>query len=395
MPSSLTSIVWGNVSAPVTFNFREPGDCQMYDYGRFYCLDGCEHTGIDIGLNCFTPLYAAADGTITCAGTGVGAGYDNAGCAVFDDTSCGGGAGRLELLLDDGSVAIYGHCATVEVPLQSRVARGQRIATSGGMNGPHLHFEYRVPNGQCQAMYAIVDPVPLLTGTTPPSEEFGLGDVLRATEPLNLRDGPGLGEPIIVTMATNTRVMVVSPSGPTIADGFHWYKIETRYGRGWAAGEYLTTTSPNNLIANPTANTNLDFIVANRTVTTIDRIYLDGSYRVRAVTAGTATVEGTRYLSDSPLNMHNERYFAGVINQVTGSPGKILDYIRVVAYFTDGTKKYSSPVIVHLTDDWKGVVSNTLTILPGKEIEQMALQATVENPEAMTFYTDNVWVVEI
>jgi len=100
-------------------------------------------------------------------------------------------------------------------------------------------------------------------------------------------------------------------------------------------------------------------------------------------------------LAQKALNMHNERYFAGVINQVTGSPGKILDYIRVVAYFTDGTKKYSSSVIVHLTDDWKGVVSNTLTILPGKEIEQMALQATVENPEAMTFYTDNVWVVEI
>lgn len=206
MPSALTSVVWGNVSAPVTFNFKAPGDCEMYNYGTAYGLDGCEHTGIDIGLACGTTIYAVADGVITCSGSGSAPGYDGGWCYGFGDVNCGGGAGRIEQVLDDGSVVIYGHCATALVSVQTRVRRGDPIATSGGMNGPHLHFELRKPGcSTCSSGYSIEDPEELLTGAVPNPPNFSVGDVLRvaSSSGLNLREGPGLSYSIVQTMPVN------------------------------------------------------------------------------------------------------------------------------------------------------------------------------------------------
>ena len=301
--------------------------CQIYDYATSLCCPACTHPGADIQAY-YEPVYSATDGAVIVA---------QADCNFYTPNWI-----QIEPTTGQfaGDQLIYAHLSNIASGIYpgATVTKGQRIGTTGTDGCPpnygneHLHFEHRVPDPCGYYGWRSADPVPILTstdanggGATP---TLDLGNVLRVTEALNLREGPGLGEPRITTMVANTRVMVVSPSGPTVADGFHWYKIQTRHGRGWAAGEYLIPTAINNLTANPTANTNLDFIEPNRTVTTISQVSLDGSYRVRAVTAGTATVEGTRYLSDSPLNMHNERYFAGVINQVKGTPGKILDFQR-------------------------------------------------------------------
>lgn len=263
MARDLTSIVWGNVPAPVTFEFRAPGDCGLYDYGRYYCLNGCEHTGMDIGLACGTTLYAVGAGEITCAGTGVGPGYDGFGCAAFGDD--GGGAGRVELLLDDGTVAIYGHSSAALVSVGQRVVRGDPIARSGTAGtGPHLHFEQRVPNSGCASGYAIADPEPLLPQVGASSPGFVVGDTLAvdASDGLDLRGGPGLSYPLITTMPWNRKAIVVSE--PTVADGYHWYQLETRHGRGWAAGEYMKRVTPREYLHNPTANSSLSSIVPNR-----------------------------------------------------------------------------------------------------------------------------------
>lgn len=80
------------------------------------------------------------------------------------------------------------------------------------------------------------------TGTNPaPSAKFAAGDTVRVTAGLYLRTGPGTGYSVITTMPTGTVCTVVG--GPTGANGYSWYQVDTPYGRGWAAGEFLEKTS--------------------------------------------------------------------------------------------------------------------------------------------------------
>ncbi len=58
------------------------------------------------------------------------------------------------------------------------------------------------------------------------------------TAGLYLRTGPGFDTGVITTMPTGTICTVVS--GPQSANGLTWYQVDTSYGRGWAAGEYMT-----------------------------------------------------------------------------------------------------------------------------------------------------------
>lgn len=75
------------------------------------------------------------------------------------------------------------------------------------------------------------------TSPTPSPAKFVAGDTVRVTAGLYLRTGPGTGYGVITTMPTGTVCKVVS--GPTAANGLTWYQLDTPYGRGWAAGEYL------------------------------------------------------------------------------------------------------------------------------------------------------------
>ncbi len=68
---------------------------------------------------------------------------------------------------------------------------------------------------------------------------FGVGETATvATDALNLRDGIGLGAPVLRVLAEGTMVTVTG--SPVRADGFVWYPVQTGSGgSGWVAGEYL------------------------------------------------------------------------------------------------------------------------------------------------------------
>jgi hypothetical protein len=243
---TLKSIVWGGESASILTRHGDDvrawnPDCSWYDYGLFYGLDGCQHPGMDISLPDGTNLYAVGPGTVMCAGTNVGEGYDQGGCAAYEDDY--GRAGRVELLLDDGSVAIYGHSSQALKRIGERVATGDLIAKSGYANSAHLHFEYRVPDSRCTLGYAAVDPMPLLKNASLVTEQFASGVTLevRPEDGLRLREDPGLTAPIITVMQPGEEVSVLR--GPTVVDGYLWYFLETRFGRGWSAGEYLSAVN--------------------------------------------------------------------------------------------------------------------------------------------------------
>lgn len=102
------------------------------------------HTGIDIGCQTGSAIYAAHDGKVTLAGW-AGA-YGN---TVEID---GGG----------GFSTSYHHMSKVAATVGQNVSAGSvigYIGSTGNSTGPHLHFEVRM-NGKA------VDPNPYLSGST-------------------------------------------------------------------------------------------------------------------------------------------------------------------------------------------------------------------------------------
>lgn len=76
----------------------------------------------------------------------------------------------------------------------------------------------------------------------PPEGEFSVGDTVVTVTGLNLRSTPSTSGSILVTMPTGTEGTVLA--GPTAANGFDWYQLQTSIGTGWAAGEYLDLADP-------------------------------------------------------------------------------------------------------------------------------------------------------
>lgn len=70
---------------------------------------------------------------------------------------------------------------------------------------------------------------------------FAAGDLAEVdVARLNCRSGPGLDADVIDVIDGGTEVDILT--GPTTADGYHWYRVRTADGNvGWVAGEWLTT----------------------------------------------------------------------------------------------------------------------------------------------------------
>ena len=95
--------------------------CQLWGYKG--------HTGIDIGVNKGSKIYAAAEGTVVKVKIS-GTGYGN------------------HIIIDHGSgvQTLYAHCSDIFVALGQKVEKGEEIArtgSTGNSTGTHLHFEVR------------------------------------------------------------------------------------------------------------------------------------------------------------------------------------------------------------------------------------------------------------
>lgn len=92
------------------------------------------HKGIDIGAPNGTPIYAAADGTITYSS------YNS------------GGYGNLVIISHGNGVeTYYGHCSKLYVKKGQTVKAGDKIGavgSTGRSTGNHLHFEIRQNGNQ-------------------------------------------------------------------------------------------------------------------------------------------------------------------------------------------------------------------------------------------------------
>lgn len=103
-------------------------------FGSKESIRTSSHKGIDIGAPNGTPIYAAADGTVTYAS------YNS------------GGYGNLVIISHgNGIETYYGHCSKLYVKKGQKVSAGDNIAavgSTGRSTGNHLHFEIRQNGSQ-------------------------------------------------------------------------------------------------------------------------------------------------------------------------------------------------------------------------------------------------------
>jgi murein DD-endopeptidase MepM/ murein hydrolase activator NlpD len=94
----------------------------------FHDQENPGHAGLDIAAAMYDPLYAAAAGTVSFAGSS--GGYGN--LVVIDHS--------------DGWQSWYGHLSLLYVTAGQEVSQGEPIGAAGSTgfsSGPHLHFELR------------------------------------------------------------------------------------------------------------------------------------------------------------------------------------------------------------------------------------------------------------
>jgi len=94
-------------------------------WGRF-------HEGVDFGASFGTPIYAAHDGKVIFAGSGLN------------------GYGLMVVIKGNGIFTVYAHAQELYVETGDSVRAKEAIAEvgdTGHASGPHLHFEVRVNLG--------------------------------------------------------------------------------------------------------------------------------------------------------------------------------------------------------------------------------------------------------
>jgi murein DD-endopeptidase MepM/ murein hydrolase activator NlpD len=145
--------------------FNTPSNNGYYGYGAQYGLNGTNHTGVDITGPWNSVYRSPVSGTVTCAGTGNGAGADGGGCAAFNTMDGKGGAGRVEVQLDNGAVLIFGHSQGSFVRPGQRINAGDALGTVGWANSDHVHLEARIKDPTTSSGWRIVDPRTVLGGS--------------------------------------------------------------------------------------------------------------------------------------------------------------------------------------------------------------------------------------
>jgi uncharacterized protein YgiM (DUF1202 family) len=81
------------------------------------------------------------------------------------------------------------------------------------------------------------------TPTPPPTSvpKFQINDTVRVIEALNMRSSASISASVVATLAASTTGTVLA--GPTSADGYQWYRIQTASGTGWGAQDWLQKQS--------------------------------------------------------------------------------------------------------------------------------------------------------
>jgi uncharacterized protein YgiM (DUF1202 family) len=116
------------------------------------------------------------------------------------------------------------------------LAGGVPLTVTGGPETANGIRWYEVRTGEDTTGWVAGDFLALVkTWSRFAAGDLAVVDVAR----LNCRTSPGLDADVIYVIDGGTEVDVLA--GPTTADGYHWYRVQTADGDvGWVAGEWLT-----------------------------------------------------------------------------------------------------------------------------------------------------------
>jgi murein DD-endopeptidase MepM/ murein hydrolase activator NlpD len=227
----LKSIVWGGEAFGISTENAENvkswnPTCSWYQYGTGLGLNGCQHPGMDIGMEIGTPIFACVAGKVLFAGP--------------DQFYA---PNHIDLLTSGGQKHIYGHLSKVNasVVVGSQVEAGQSLGLSGTAGtGGHLHFEVRQRSDDCSSGWCSIDPEPSLRSDNVPvtTVNFDIGDHIKVIDPpLNFREAPRGVAAIIRSLDLGTEMVVVG--APRSADGKQWFPVRLKDDTvGWVAGVF-------------------------------------------------------------------------------------------------------------------------------------------------------------
>lgn len=85
--------------------------------------------------------------------------------------------------------------------------------------------------------WSVVDCLAIASGSTESASVAATAALSVTADALNLRETVGLGGALIAELPAGTAVTILD--GPQAVDGYSWYLVETEYGTGWVAGDYL------------------------------------------------------------------------------------------------------------------------------------------------------------
>ncbi len=216
-PVDPLSVIVGGRPYTAEYGFDDQGPAYYSYFDRRHgndTDDDTSHPGVDVVVPLGTPLYCPAAGVVTCVGSR-GTPTWGQGCGYYADTITGG-VGNISVLLDGGVKLVLGHSKHCYANPGDRVAAGQKIGLSGGMNGPHIHVETAVKGAQT-GEYWIVEPVAalrsLMQGAVPdkPAEPPAIGLPVRVA----IADGAGANRPRTPIDGTDLWITVHETGNPS------------------------------------------------------------------------------------------------------------------------------------------------------------------------------------
>ncbi|MEJ7838021.1 MAG: SH3 domain-containing protein, partial [Thermomicrobiales bacterium] len=150
-----------------------------------------------------------------------------------------------DTILSNSSVNLRSSASTSGSIIRTLTAGVNATVTGGPSNANGYNwYLIRLSTGETGwAAQDFWDKTTAPTDPPPTTGKFAIGDTVRVTESLRLRSSAGTSGGIITSLSPGTTGTVLA--GPTSANGYTWWRLQTSAGAGWAADEWLVkTTAP-------------------------------------------------------------------------------------------------------------------------------------------------------
>lgn len=217
--------------------------------------------------------------------------------------------------------------------------------------------------------------------------DYARADLVRTTEQLDLRSGPGASATLIKTIPAGANLVLIGPS--EYRDGEWWYKHRSHYGDGWSVEAFtkIDISSLENVCRNPTGSDGPLTGITRVGAGTI-RYTDDGLVEVNSPYDGT----GVQYDSVPNLSIPGGRSLIAIWDQLGLSTARfeVQASSGATSGYGPGTFAVEPPDRVTWSRNFSSVVTLRGTWGPTTRVRFWLLN---KDNAARVFYVDNVYVL--